>query len=164
MMFFPRRIPSWTWFFAVLTLLGLAAIAVPLWFNLSQQLRPEELARARELWERNQPADYDIEYSQTGLTPEKFTVRVRGHQVRSVTSDDRPLPPGSYPYDDMGALFRFIETHLANDNQPGSPRTFTVAGFAREDGHVLHYIRSVWSTHERIEIDVRLHPVASGGP
>ncbi len=153
-----RRVPTAVWFFIVLGLLGVTAVAIPLWFNLSQQLRPDDLARARALWEQKHPSDYDVAYTLTGLNPAQFEVQVRGGRVRSVTDDHGPLKAGSYPFDDMDSLFRFIELYLAEDGQPDRPRTFVVAGFSPEDGHVLHYVRSVLRTRERIEVDVKLTP------
>jgi hypothetical protein len=38
-----------------------------------------------------------------------------------------------------------------------------VAGFSAEDGHVVHYIRSVLSTRERVQVDVRLRRIEPGG-
>jgi hypothetical protein len=160
-MSFFRRVPAWVWFFLALGLLGIGAVAAPLWFNLSQQLRPEDVERARELWEHKRPADYEVEYTLQGLAPEHFTVRVRGGRVVAVADDNGPLAPGTYLFDDMDTLFRFIETDLANDRRPDSPRTFTVAGFSPEDGHVLHYVHSVLRTRARSEIDVKLHPAAA---
>jgi hypothetical protein len=160
---FRWRIRSWVWFFVALGLLAAAAVAIPLWFNLSQQLRPEDLQAARARWQQNGPADYDLEYTQQGLTPEQFTVRVRRHRVESVTSAGRPLPPGSYPFDDMESLFRFIADRLEEDSRPESPRTYAVAGFSPRDGHVIHYVHSVVTRRERIQIDVELRPVPADG-
>jgi hypothetical protein len=154
-----RRVPRWVWFFLVLGLLAVIAIIIPLWFNLSQQLRPEDVARARAVWEEKRPADYDLDYTLQGLTPERFTVQVRHGRTESVTGPDGPLPPGSCPFTDMDSLFRFVEANLTKDGERGSARTFTVAGFAPEDGHILHYVRSVLRTRERIEIDVKLRRI-----
>jgi hypothetical protein len=155
----PRRSRAWIWFFAVLAILSVAAIALNLGFNLSQQLSEEELVKNRQLWEEKRPADYDVTYAQKGASPEQLVVHVRHGRVRSVTSEGRPLEPGSCPFTDMDSLFRTVANYLEQDRQPGSRRTFTSAGFAREDGHIVHYVRSVWSTRERIEITVELHPV-----
>jgi hypothetical protein len=155
----PPRNRAWVWYFVVLALLTVTAIAVPVWYNLSQQLSREELDRAEARWEANRPADYDLEYTQKGGEPAAFLVQVRGHQVRSVSASGRPLPPGSYPFDDMTTLFRFIRARLEEDRQPGNPRTFTVATFSAADGHVVRYVRNVGTRRERLEITVQLHRV-----
>jgi hypothetical protein len=61
----------------------------------------------------------------------------------------------------MDSLFLYVADHMQRDEQPGSPRTFTSAGFAGEDGHIVHYVRSVWRTRERLEITVDLRRVAT---
>jgi hypothetical protein len=71
------------------------------------------------------------------------------------------LRSGSYPFEDMDSLFRYVGDHLKQDSLPGSRRTFTSAGFSREDGHITQYIRSVWSTRERIEVTVSLHRISA---
>jgi hypothetical protein len=156
----PRRSRAWIWFFLVLALLSAAAVAIPLWFNLSQQLTEEELDKNKQLWEEKRPSDYDVAYTQQGASPEQFVVHVRHGRVRSITSAGRPLEPEACPFTDMDSLFRYVANYLEQDRQPGSRRTFASAGFARDDGHIVHYIRSVWSTRERTEITVELHRVA----
>jgi hypothetical protein len=156
-----RKRRSWIWFFLVLAVLGVLAIAIPLWFNLSQQLTAEELANNQQLWRDKRPLDYDLNYTQQGGAPERFVVHVRQGRVESVTSEGLPLEPGSYPFSDMDSLYLYVANYMQRDEQPGSPRTFTSAGFAREDGHIVHYVRSVWRTRERLEITVDLRRVAT---
>jgi hypothetical protein len=155
----PRRSRAWIWFFVALALLAAAAVAIPLWFNLSQQLTADELERHEALWQEKRPADYDVEYILKGAAPEHFVVRVRQHRVQSVTSDGRPLAPGSYPFSDMDSLFRYVADFLKQDSQPDRRRTFASAGFSPEDGHITHYVHSVWTTRDRIEVTAVLHRV-----
>ena len=55
---------SWVWFFAVLAALGIAAILIPLVYNVRQQLTPEQVAAARECWRADGPASYVLDYEQ----------------------------------------------------------------------------------------------------
>jgi hypothetical protein len=65
----------------------------------------------------------------------------------------------------MSALFDFIEEFLRLDTQPNSPRAFNRATFDANDGHVVHFVRSVMGTGQRVEItDVKIEPQAAGSP
>ena len=64
----------------------------------------------------------------------------------------------------MPALYGFIEEFMQQDSQPGSPRTFTNVLFDPVDGHLIHYVRSVASKRERVEITVRLTPLPAAAP
>src|SRR5688572_17196488 len=54
------RIPRWVWYFILLLVLTAVAIVAPYLYNLSQQLKPEQVREAVERWARNGPADYDL--------------------------------------------------------------------------------------------------------
>ncbi len=155
----------WIWFFVVLGVLASSGIAVEIWFNLNQQLKPERLALARALWRENQPRDYTLEYEikrestpdPAGPPPERYTVRVSQDKVVSVTLPaGQPLAKGQYQFDSMDSVFAYIDERLQADLEPGSPRPFVVATFDPRDGHVSHYVRSVMRTRERLEISIRL--------
>lgn len=153
-----QRSRGWVWFFVLLAVLTVTSIAVQLWFNLQQQLTPEHLAAARALWKAKGPSDYDLEYTKKGSATGYFRVQVRGGKVVSAAMDGQPLEARLYSFYDMPGLFDDIERFLDLDRSPGSRRTFTKATFDPEDGHLLHYIRSVTSTRQRVEISVRLVP------
>ena len=155
----PNR--RWIWFFAVLTGLTVAAIATLIIYNTRQQLRPPDLEAARQRWQAQGPADYNLEYSVAKQSSERelFTVRVRQGHVEAVALNGRPLEPAQYHYYGIPALFDFIEEFLDQDAQPGKPRTFTKALFDDNDGHVTHYVRRVMGSRERVEINLRLDRV-----
>jgi hypothetical protein len=157
----PQPNRGWIWYFGIVGVLAVAAVAGLIWYNRSQQLTPQELAEAHARWDRFGPADYDMEYRQTGSAPETRKVRVRQGKVVWATRDGEPLEKRLYHYSDMPALFGFIEDFLREDAQPGKPRTFCTAAFDTHDGHLVHYIRRVMGTNERQEITVQLHPVDS---
>lgn len=94
-----------------------------------------------------------------------YLVQVRhGHVVRA-WYDDQPLPAsvaGSY---DMPSLFAGLGTYLKRDAAGGMWRPFAVATFDRADGHLLHYVRSLMRTRERVEFNlVELRAVPAQAP
>lgn len=153
---------GWIYFFATLGVLAVIFITVLVRFNLSQQLTPEKLDAARRLWAEKGPASYDMEYAEQGSIAGKYEVRVRNRKVVYAEPDDRPLQQ-KRAYYGMDALFGYIAQFLKEDSQPGRPRPFTVATFDAQDGHVIHYVRAVRGTRERLEITVRLRPVSADG-
>src|SRR5262249_60155128 len=108
----PRKNRGWIWFFALLALLTVAGISLNWWFNLRQQLTPEQLAAARALWNAKGPHDYELEYTEQGSARGTYLVQVRGGKVVSATLDGRPLEPRLYPTSSMPALFDDIERFL----------------------------------------------------
>lgn len=168
----PRRSRRWIWFFAILAVLAAGGVGFEVWFNVQQQLTPERLAAARAVWERKKPADYDVEYEvrrgdlpdPTGGAPQRYKVEVRGGRVRAVTSEGRPMQPGEHEFDSMDALFAYVARQLAADTDTGGSRTFVTADFAGTDGHIIHYVRSVMRTRERLEVTATLRAVEADGP
>src|SRR5262249_34361239 len=137
----------WVWYFVILAILTTGGITANLWYNLRQQLTPEELAAARRLWSENRPRDYQLNYTikqelnpdPAGGTPRRFRVMVRDDNIASVTDPDgRALKPDAFEFDSMDALFNFIDWQLRVDAKPGKPRAFVKATFAPTDGHVTH--------------------------
>jgi hypothetical protein len=159
------RRPSrrWLWFFGVLVLLTVTAIAVETWYNLRQQLRPDQLAAARQLWREKAPASYQVQYTlkrQDG-SERRWTASVREGELIAVTGGSgQSLARGDYLFDRMDAMFDYVERQLQADAEPGAPRVFATAVFDRNDGHILRYIRSTRSPRERIEVTVELRPLS----
>ena len=89
---------------------------------------------------------------------------VRSGKVVEALRNGQPQEERLYRYQDVPALFSFLEEFLERDSQPGSPRVFATARFDAQDGHLIHYVRSVMSTRERQEIDVKLEPVRGQEP
>jgi len=152
-----RTSKRWLWFFAILVVLTALGAGLELWFNLSQQLKPERLAEARRLWNEKGPRDYTLEYTinQKGRDLEEGIVHVR--QGGASTTSDRLPKTRAYQFESVEAVFEHMEKDLEADRQPGSPRSFITATFDRNDGHPIRYVRSVSSTRERLEIILRLH-------
>jgi hypothetical protein len=181
----PRRSRRWIGFFVVLAVLGVTAMIAPLVFNWRIQLRPEQLADARKRWQENAPANYDLEYlvelkQETEAEPEKseYLVQVRAGRVVLVmdTGEVLYLDPSlaiiagpsvlALSSEDASkygvpALFDEIEAALRQDEKEGR-KNYAQAQFDPEDGHPLHYVRSVRGTKERVEWHVKLKRVPRG--
>jgi Family of unknown function (DUF6174) len=151
-----RRNSSWIWYFAVVAVLSVLFTFVLVRFNLAQQLTLAEVVAAERLWKEKGPADYDMEYTKQGSATGTFTVRVRNHRVERVICDGQPQEARLLPYSSMESLFGFIEDYLREDAKPGAPRVFTTGRFDDHDGHLLHYVRRVMESTERIELTVNL--------
>jgi hypothetical protein len=216
-------------FFAALFLLAASAISLEVWYSLHQQLTPEALGRARDVWRDKGPADYDLKYTvarqspsgerlqsenrrdqvaevkvngerlepdlypfhdlaplfaafeesqgsagpaegvRAATAPERSTITYRvqvrhGEAVRT-WADDQPVPAsvaGSY---DMTSLFAGVGRFLEADQGAGAWRPYAVAVFDRGDGHLMHYVRSLMRTRERVEFNlVELRPVPAQAP
>lgn len=172
----PRRSRLWIGFFVVLTGLAVIAIVVPLVYNLSIQLRPEQLAAARQRWRDHENLDYDLEYlvkiTSAGRTEERaYLVHVRGGRTVLVVENGEVayLDPSlagvaglgvlALSFDDsrqygVPALFDAIETALHQDALSGG-RSFATAQFDPQDGHPFHYVHRVRGK-ERIEWNLKM--------
>ena len=180
-----RRSRRWIGFFVVLAVLGAAAVVIPIVYNLSIQLKPEQLADARRRWRDNAPADYDLEYlvksEQGGVTAmdREYLVRVRGGRVvlvvdtgdvvhldASLAAVAGPAPLGAASDDPerygVAALFDEIETALRQDETAGR-RNFATASFDPKDGHPFHYVHRLRGTKDRVEWNVKLTRATPGG-
>jgi hypothetical protein len=161
---------KWVWFFVVVGTLTVLGAGWAVWSNLNQQLTPEKLAAVRARWETDGPRDYDLEYEikreanpdPAPRTGERYTVRVRDGRVESVVTADGGWPKaGEFEFGSMDDLFDRIEQRLRADRQPGAPRVFCVV---TSHGDKLHYVRSVMTTRERLEVTVTLRPLTVSSP
>src|SRR5215471_15167439 len=152
---------NWIWFFVVLTILGIASITISWVYNVKQQLTPEELARNRELWEKQRPRDYVFEYvKKLGDAEETYVVTVSGGKVQSVVmkpkggTEEVPLRADQYGSYDMAGQFDQIERFLELDREPGARRGFNRARFDPQDGHLLSYDHSRGAAAKSVKIIV----------
>jgi hypothetical protein len=155
-----RRSSGWIWYFAVVAVLAIIFTGVLIRFNLAQQLTLADLQAAEKLWSKRGPADYDMEYTKEGNVTGVFNVQVRDRRVIKAICDGRPQEERLLGYSSMPALFGFIEDFLKEDAKPGNRRVFTTGQFDPVDGHLIHYVRRVTGTMERIELSVRFHPLS----
>jgi hypothetical protein len=112
-----KRIPIWAWFFILLAVLSAIAATIEIWFNLSQQLTPQPVQTARELWQQNAPAEYVLEYilSQQQRDPIHYQATVRDREVTAVSVNGQELEPVLYPLHDLPPLFDAAAAWLADD-------------------------------------------------
>jgi hypothetical protein len=171
----PRR--SWVLVFVALAGLAFLAVALPLAYNVRQQLRPEQLEEARARWRTEGPADYDLEYRvRRGRSEEweEYRVRVRAGRVVFASCDGEVLFLGrgfaaaaglalaalsdgdARRYGVEGAFARIEE--VLNREESSARRHFTVAVFDPKDGHPRHFVHRVRGTDEREEWTFRLLP------
>jgi Family of unknown function (DUF6174) len=162
-----RRNRRWIWFFVLLSVLGLCAMIIPWVYNVAQQLRPEQFAAARALWNQQRPSDYNLEYvvkeddkpggdASSAPGVESVSIQVRQGRVDSAMRNGNPLSPEEEKKYGVDALFDLIQAHLEHDGQPGQPRAYAHARFDKQDGHPVHYVRRVMGSRERLEIIVEL--------
>jgi hypothetical protein len=176
----PRR---YVWFFAVLALCGTAAVTIPIVYNLRLQLKPEQLAEARERWQTNGPRDYDLSFIvQSGREGEadEYHAIIRGGQVHWVVQPDsvaasheqrvvlgmavgpslpawcgRGLSEEELRAWSVAGIFDKIAQGLA-ENAAAGGRNYATASFDPVDGHPIHYVRRVKATGERLELTIKL--------
>lgn len=148
----PNR--NWIWYFVILVVLTTASITTLIVFNLGQQLKPAQLAAAADLWKQRGPRDYDMAYTKKVGEIETYVVEVRKGIVVSAERNGKPVEERQLRYHSMNALFSDIERFQELDAEPGRPKTFTIATFDADDGHIKHYIRRVMGSTERQEITV----------
>jgi hypothetical protein len=159
----PTRSRGWVWYFVCLAAMGAFAIVTPIVYNLSLQLKPEELAEARARWRQNGPADYDLQYKEKlthdGQTDEsEWKVKVRKGKVAEVVCDGENLSPAEYPDVAIDGKFAQIEKELVEDVGGGQRRNYATAAFDSRDGHPTRYIRRVKGSGERLEWNINLLP------
>jgi len=152
---------AWVWFFVLLAAMCAAAVTLPIVYNLSLQLRPEELAAARARWKASGPRDYDLQYqekiTQNGEQGEtEWDVQVRDGKVAAVTCDGAALPAAEYPNLTVEGQFAEIEKGLELDLAAGARKNYATAAFDLGDGHPTHYVRRVRGTGDRLEWNVNL--------
>ena len=174
---------TWIIFFLMLAFLAGLGILVPLFYNLSLQLKAEDVAAAKALWQEKGLADYDLEYM-TKIDkdePVEYRVAVRSSRVQWVASHDEVVLSHEL-YEAAGsalgcpvrlcanrvagaeemtrlhsidAFFALIESKLGEDVAVGG-RNYATATFDLKYGHPLRYIHRVRGSSERIELNVRL--------
>jgi hypothetical protein len=174
--FLKRRNRSWIWVFLVFGVLGVAGAAILWIYNVNQQLKPEQLARARKLWQEKGPRDYTLVITKEGSAMGTFVVTVRGGAVESVVAKDemekdgkttvvdRPLEKRLYSYYDMDSLFDDLQRFLEIKADPDKGRAFLRAHFDAKDGHLQEYVYSNSKDRQRVRVVVQLQAGIASKP
>jgi hypothetical protein len=105
----------------------------------------------------------------TAVAPERSTrtylVHVRQGKPVLAWCDGRAVPSALAEDYTMAALFAGVARLLERDRAAGGWRPYAVAAFDRDDGRLLHYVRSLMRTRERVEYNLlELKPVSDNGP
>jgi hypothetical protein len=161
------RSRAWIWFFVLLAALGTAAVTLPLVYNMSIQLRPEELAAARARWKTNGPRDYDLQFeekiTQNGVqTESNWFVEVRDGKATSATRDGQKQPVEECANLTVEGQFAEMERGLQLDQAEAGRRNYATAAFDLRDGHPTHYVRRVRGSGDRLEWNVNLFKPGEG--
>lgn len=168
----------WAVYFLLLALLAGVGVAINIAYNLSLQLKPEQVAAARARWQEHGARDYDLKYRvKRDDTPQAgeydYVVQVRGGKVVFVGCNGTILlmPPATalaaglvvraLPHEDpraygVEAMLAEIESTLRQDAESGNRRTYATASFDAGDGHPIHYVHRVGGTHQRVEWMIQL--------
>jgi hypothetical protein len=175
----PRpRSRAWVGFFVILVILAIVAMLLPIFYNLGQQLRPEQLQAARQRWRERGPSDYDLTFAITydrEPLPERHIVVVRGGKVVFASCEGEilslsgalrtaaGLPAGGLGKTDgrdVPAIFDHIEA-LLREEGTAARRNFLVAVFDPKNGYPRRFIRRVRGSSTREEWNLRLWPAGT---
>ena len=151
---------NWLWYFLVLAVLTIIATTTLAIYNLRQQLKPEQLDAAIDLWRAKGPAEYVLVYlakktEQSGDMEDHYVVKVKGGKAFEVLVNGLPLAEErQLAYYGMHRLLQDIERFMELDAEPGRPKTFTRGDFNGKNGALLRYVRRVMGSRQRLEITV----------
>src|SRR5438128_609445 len=84
----------WVWFFVFVVAASIGAAGFMIWFNLSLQLKPEQLQEAMQRWQEHGPSDYLMTYTKRlndSPNMDAFVVKVRAKKVVDVRLNGNPL-------------------------------------------------------------------------
>jgi hypothetical protein len=154
----PKRNRGWLWYFLLLAVLTILATATLATYNLKQQLTPEQLEAAWQLWKEKGPRSYRLLYTiRIDDRPEhavdRYEVWVKdGRATQAIVNGETSERLDWYG---MDRLFGFIDTNLERDAKKGQPRVFTTGDFDPTTGALVKYIRRVMGTRERVQVTVQ---------
>lgn len=153
---------GWIWYFVLLGVMTLAATIILVVYNLQQQLKPEQLERARADWEAKGPKSYRLVYTvkiNELNSTNHCEVLVRNGRAIRVQVNDELLPATQLSYYGMHRILGDINANLEKDQDKGRPRTYTRAIFDPANGALRWYVRRVMGGKERVEITIeKLEP------
>jgi Family of unknown function (DUF6174) len=140
-----------------------------------QEVTPESVQAAKQLWARAGIRDYDLDWSVTGPNNAHYLVTVRDGQVRTIEMIGRDggksaLHPAETSLYSVDGLFRTLEEELAvcskSETPFGQPKGSKVVMRFQPDGKQGYphwYHRDVLGTPMSMSIDVNaLTPIPAG--
>jgi hypothetical protein len=158
----PRNRYGWIVYFVLVFAASIGVMVFMIGFNLSIQLKPEQLDNAWQIWQKYGPKDYDMVYTEKHSpddTTTNFVVKVRSGKVQRVLMNGKPLEKSEDQQDDprifhsMDNLFRTIQRFMDMDAKDGA-KNYVTAMFDAETGGVRKYTRRVMGSRQRVEIVV----------
>jgi hypothetical protein len=163
-----KKNDGWIYFFVFIIVSSIGVAGFMIWFNLSIQLKPEQLEAARQLWKKNGPKSYNMVYTKRLNEEEKvdkFVVEVRDEKVTKVLLNGRALAKDAESdsdpriYHSMDVLLRDVQRFMDIDQKPGAPKVYVTAIFEPDTGALRRYIRRVMGTRLRIEMHVTIEAI-----
>jgi hypothetical protein len=167
----PPARKNWGWmgYFAFLLIASVGVAGFMIWFNLSIQLKPEEVEAAQTLWKEKGPKSYDLIYrKRLGISGQEdiFAVKVRDRKVESVRMNGEPLErnkeqkPDDDPriYYSMDAIFHDIIVFMERDQRTKDAKVYVIGNFDAKNGAVQRFIRYDMKTKDRVELNITLTP------
>ncbi|MBY0232916.1 MAG: hypothetical protein K2W96_26840 [Gemmataceae bacterium] len=158
-------------FFLVLAAMCVAAIALPIVYNLGQQLTQGQLDEAKARWREKGPEDYDLTfniYQDRDPKPLRHLVAVRKGEVvfaavEGVPSHVSPalgaalgLPMGGKePAFTVPLVFAHLQAMLDEEAEDGR-KNFLVAVFDKETGFPRRFVRRVRRSSTREEWNLKV--------
>jgi hypothetical protein len=97
----PRRSRGWIWFFVALVGLATVWVSIEIWYNLAQQLKPEQVAEARQRWAEKAPADFDLKYTLERASRAGERYRLERGDPFVLRVDGQDVEPALYPLFDL---------------------------------------------------------------
>lgn len=148
---------GWIWYFVILAFLTVLATTILVVYNLNQQLKPEQLEKAWQVWKEQGPHSYHLVYTIKINEPsstDHYDVKVKDTAVIQAAVNGQQEPANRLHYYGMEKLFGYIDSNLERDQKKGQPRTYTRALFDPDHGGLRSYVRRVMGSKERVEITV----------
>ncbi len=148
------------WFLLFLLLASIGVAATMIVFNLSIQLKPDQLEKAMKNWKENGPRSYKLAYTKqidnNDQMLDRIVVRVVDGKVKEGTINGEAIEERVLPYHSMDRLFIDIEKFLDEDSKPGRPKTYTTAIFDAKTGALYRYVRRVMGSTQRLELNLKI--------
>lgn len=124
----------------------------------SESVTRDRLAKARELWAKNGPKNYDLEVVVTGRQGATYAVEVREGEVAKALRNDAPLTQlrtfrtwsGPGMFDTIETDVETLEFALAHPNDSKAIMLTLRARFDPQTGLPLEYLRSQWGTNHDV--------------
>ena len=150
------------WFILFLVVASITVAVVMIRFNLSIQLKPDQLEAAMKNWKEIGPKSYKLTYTKqiddNDQQRDLIVVHVVDGKVKEGTINGEPLEERVLPYHTMDRLLIDIEKFMEEDSKPGKPKVYVTADFDSKTGALRSYVRRVMGTRQRLGLTLKLVP------